>query len=114
MTATRGIQTLSDYRSGEFLPDGDDEYTVEPLLEQELALQRRNTLERIATECGLPASIFVVGAADDIRFQPSPDMPFERLDCALLKLRTSNIPLNTLGFVGNEAVQPEATNASSN
>ena len=80
--------------------------------ERDLALQRRATLDRIATECGVPASIFDMTAANDVRILLSPEMPYEGLDCAFRKLQSSDIPLNSMGFVGNEAVEAESTDAS--
>jgi hypothetical protein len=54
---------------------------------------------RIERECGLKnGTIKVTG--DQIRLEPSPDEAYERVDCALERLKRAG--LTKLGFVGNE------------
>jgi hypothetical protein len=65
--------------------------------------QRLEALSQIAEQCQLPASTFRLIEDQELRVVPSPDTPYERVDCALQRIRSNpllrNIPM---GFVGNE------------
>lgn len=64
------------------------------------APDKAKEVANIESECGLKkGTITVVG--DDIRFRPSQDEAYEKVDCALSRL--SKADLGRIGFVGNEA-----------
>lgn len=73
--------------------------------------QRLAALDRIASECGVPRTMFRLVGSDELHLLPPPDAPYERVDCALRRVRETNISLGNIGFVGNEAPAPEASNA---
>jgi hypothetical protein len=62
-------------------------------------IDKAKQVARIEGECGLKKGTITV-TGDEIRFQPSPDEAYDRVDCALTKLNKSG--LGKLGFVGNE------------
>ena len=58
---------------------------------------------RITKLCGLPSVAVVVKPPRSVWLRPSPDAPYEKIDCALRELRTSKV-LNyaPMSFFGNE------------
>jgi len=60
-------------------------------------------LKKVAAECGLPASTLRLVGEDRVSIQFSPDIEYRNMDCALLKLKNSDL---RLGFVGAESPQP--------
>lgn len=66
-----------------------------------LRAERIAQLEKIAATCGLPGTLKLAGTGD-VRFRPSPNAEYERVDCVLNALKKTDIPMK-MGFVGNEA-----------
>ncbi len=60
-------------------------------------------LKKIADECGVPASTFRLVGEDGVTFQVPPESQYRNVECALAKLKNSDL---RLGFVGNEAFEP--------
>jgi hypothetical protein len=58
-------------------------------------------VSQIERECGLKKGTLTVDD-DHLRLKPSPDEAYERVDCALARLRKAGLG-ERLGFVGNEA-----------
>lgn len=54
----------------------------------------------IENDCGLKKGTITI-SGDQIRLQPRPDEAYEKVDCALERLKKAG--LGKLGFVGNEA-----------
>jgi hypothetical protein len=61
-------------------------------------------LEKIAVGCGMPAKTLTLDASGDVRFQPSPDAKYERVDCVLEALKKAGMATN-MGFVGSESYE---------
>jgi hypothetical protein len=62
--------------------------------------QRQAEVDKVADACGLPRSALRLVGDDQLHMQPLPDTKYERVDCALVKLK--KMPDLKLGFVGNE------------
>ena len=70
------------------------------------ASEKRIVLDRIAAECSLPSTTFVLVEDAEIRIQPGPDANFESVDCALRRVREADLVKDLpMGFVGNEALR---------
>jgi hypothetical protein len=67
------------------------------------ASRDRQAYDRIAAECGVSTSVFVLVGDDEIHFRPSPDDRYESVDCVLRKVRSAGLAVGNMGFVGNEA-----------
>ena len=59
-------------------------------------------LDRIADRCRMPREVWKLRSEHQVTLQPSPDAPYEGVDCLLRELQKSKLPVR-LGFVGNEA-----------
>jgi len=68
---------------------------------------RAEAVEAIAGRCNLPAGTLKLIGPDELRFQPPSDAKYESIVCALTELKKLKIPMK-MGFVGNEAIAPEA------
>ena len=67
-----------------------------------LATQRQEA-RRIAQVCGLPKETLIVRDDGSLRLRPAPTESYEKVDCALARLRESGLLLRLpTGFVGNE------------
>jgi hypothetical protein len=73
--------------------------------------ERLGKLRAITRKCGLPESALKLIGTKELLFQLSPNASYRKVDCMLKALKKAHLPLNT-GFVGNEADQPEETNAA--
>ena len=63
----------------------------------------RARLARIARKCGLPERALQLTGAGGIRLRPSRDTRYEVVDCALTRLKESDLLRHMpMGFVGNE------------
>ncbi|HEX4738346.1 MAG TPA: hypothetical protein VH331_12380 [Allosphingosinicella sp.] len=71
---------------------------------------RLNQLHAITSKCGLPNSALKLVGTKELHVQPPPDASYGKVECLLGELKKANLPLN-IGFVGNEAYQPEDKNA---
>jgi len=58
-----------------------------------------STIEGINRDCKLKEGTLIL-VGDEVRFQPPPDEEFERLECALSRLKER--PGVKFGFIGNE------------
>jgi hypothetical protein len=67
-------------------------------------------LNAITSKCGLPSSALKLVGTKELHVQPPPDADYEKVECLLTELKKANLPVN-IGFVGNEAYQPEDNNA---
>lgn len=74
---------------------------TDPASPPDARVERIAQLERIAAKCGLPGTLKLVGN-DDVRFKPSTNARYERVDCVLTALKKTDMPMK-MGFVGNEA-----------
>jgi hypothetical protein len=74
-----------------------------PASRPNLRTERVAQLQKIASTCGLPGTLELVGT-EDVRFRPSPSSKYERVDCVLKALKKTDIPMK-MGFVGNEAYE---------
>jgi hypothetical protein len=83
-----------------------------PAAMPETRAERLAALDRIAAECGVSRAMFDLVGDDELQLRPRPDEDYERVDCALRKLR-ENGPMHDvpMGFVGNEAPGRGADNA---
>lgn len=61
----------------------------------------KNLPSKISRKCKTPIDWVKVGTGRSVMLQPSPDAPYEKVDCVLAEIkRRGNIDL---GFIGNEA-----------
>jgi hypothetical protein len=79
---------------------------------RDVRAQRIAELNKIARNCGLPPSIMSLEGTDELHIKPAPNESYAKVDCLFADLKKANLPLK-MGFVGNEAYQPEDKNASS-
>ena len=63
--------------------------------------QRHLLINHMTRTCGLPADRLELVGGEELRFRPSPDDAYERVDCLLGQLR--KVHGVKLSFVGNEA-----------
>jgi hypothetical protein len=83
-----------------------------PPAKPDIRAERLAALDRIAEECRISRDVFELVGDNELRFRPRPDESYERVDCALTKLRETGPMRNVqMGFVGNEALSPKAANA---
>ncbi len=68
---------------------------------------RAEAIEAIAGRCNLPNGTLTLTGPDELRFQPPADAKYESIECALTELKKLKFPMK-MGFVGNEAIAPEA------
>ena len=68
--------------------------------------QRRAVVKQITTECKLPPSALKVRRGGAIVMQPSPDTPYEAVECMLEKVKVQ-IGFSKVAFIGNEALAEE-------
>ncbi len=68
---------------------------------------RAEAVEAIAARCKLPNGTLTLTGPDELRFQPPADAKYQSIECALTELKKLKFPMK-MGFVGNEAIAPEA------
>ena len=68
---------------------------------------RAEAVEAIAARCNLPAGTLKLTGPDELRSLPPSDAKYESIVCALTELKKQKFPMK-MGFVGNEAIAPEA------
>lgn len=68
---------------------------------------RAEAIEAIAGRCNLPNGTVTLTGPNELRFQPPADAKYESIECALTELKKLKFPMK-MGFVGNEAIAPEA------
>lgn len=56
----------------------------------------------IESGCGLKKGTITI-TGEKVQFQPSPDEPYEHVECALARLEKAGLVSLPIGFVGNEA-----------
>jgi hypothetical protein len=74
-----------------------------PVSPPETRAERNAALDRIAERCGVDRSVLTLVGDDELRLRPTPDTPYERVECVLGRLGEANVDSNQIGFVGNEA-----------
>ena len=82
-----------------------------PVWPPETRAERLAALDRIAAECHVPRSTLMLVGEDELHIRPAPEEAYEHVDCVLRRVHEANIPLQHMGFVGNELPAPEANNA---
>lgn len=82
-----------------------------PVHPPETRAERLVALDRIAAECHVPRSMFILIGEDELGLRPRPDETYEHVDCVLRRVHEANIRLQHIGFVGNEVPALEANNA---
>ncbi|MGX5712905.1 hypothetical protein ACWKWJ_09410 [Sphingopyxis terrae subsp. ummariensis] len=67
-----------------------------------------SALARVEDQCGVAPGTLTLGADNHVKFQPSVDEKYERVDCVMRELQKPEFANRIkLGFVGNEALAPE-------
>ena len=79
---------------------------AKPLSTEEIRSERLADLKAATDKCGLPVDALKLVGLDELHVQPSPDTPYERVDCLLAELKKLPYTLD-MGFVGNAALEPE-------
>ncbi len=64
------------------------------------AVMTQQKLNLLSDRCGAPRKWLRRGRGEEIRFQPSRNGEFAKVDCVLTQLRASLVPMKQ-GFVGN-------------
>ena len=64
------------------------------------AVMTQQQLDSLSDRCGAPRKWLRRGKGEEIRFQPSRDGEFAKVDCVLKQLYASLVPMKQ-GFVGN-------------
>ncbi len=65
-----------------------------------VAIMTQQQLDRLSDRCGAPRKWLRRGRGEEIRFQPSRNGEFAKVDCVLKQLSASLVPMKQ-GFVGN-------------
>jgi hypothetical protein len=82
-----------------------------PVHPPETRAERLAALDRIAAECHVPRSMFILLGEDELGLRPRPEETYEHVDCVLRRVHEANIRLQHIGFVGNEVPTLDANNA---